>query len=228
VVALWLDGHGKEVRWEYIQTDDVFKIQILSQFFMNRRLHLRPSAASPDVLRDAAPAEVDRHVVDGTEAVSSAVVSRDGLRLRANAEALGAGAVDFGQVEMLAHRGVTMLLTQHRTGALGVQLIQYLSQRPIAFSRRMLATSVPFPTGRAAWDEHSEQLALVTCWASGGGLEADEPTSFSCARHTALWLTGSDVDRPMLMVHSFAAVLGIATVVWAVIRLSRCYHINIR
>lgn len=220
VVALWMQQGGREVRWEYIRAEGAFKIQILSRLFMNRRLDLRPTA--PDQLRGTATA-IARDV-EVQEKLPEAIQSYKQLQAL---EEASKGALDFGQVEMLAHGGVMTLLTKHRSGTLGAQLIQYVSSNPVAFSRRMIALSAQ--SGSAAWDDHDEHLALISCWATGGSFEADEPSAFACARHTVGWLTGSDFDRfaATATASAMAAVMCLSMALWSVSRLTRCVGLRL-
>eukprot|EP00440_Ansanella_granifera_P054876 gb/GFBE01059488.1/.p1 GENE.gb/GFBE01059488.1/~~gb/GFBE01059488.1/.p1 ORF type:complete len:431 (+),score=41.88 gb/GFBE01059488.1/:1-1293(+) len=193
VVALWLEPGGREVRWEYIRSSGSWQLQILSRLFMHRRLQLRTGSPQPD-----AP---------------SRALGSDRLQQLAEASKL---ALDPGQVQMLAHGDLMMLLTKHRSGVLGAQLVQYISARPITFSRRMLASNSL--SGSASWDTYAEQLAIVSCWATGGDFGANEPSAFECARHSAGWLADDDWNGPSIVLRCLGAVLGVAAICWSLVR----------
>eukprot|EP00931_Biecheleriopsis_adriatica_P006018 TRINITY_DN107486_c0_g1_i1.p1 TRINITY_DN107486_c0_g1~~TRINITY_DN107486_c0_g1_i1.p1 ORF type:complete len:629 (-),score=101.99 TRINITY_DN107486_c0_g1_i1:143-2029(-) len=202
VVALWLERGGHEVRWEYIRSSGGFQIQILSHLFMRRRLQLADESLRSPPLLDAQQADDRSH----SEQVGWLQQLEEASKL----------ALDPGQVQMLAHGNLMMLLTRHRSGILGAQLVQYISARPITFSRRMLASSSL--SGSATWDAYTDDLAVLSCWATGGAFEAHDPSAFECARHPAGWLADGDLNGPVLAARSLCAAFAIAVVCWFVVR----------
>lgn len=211
VAVLWLQRGGREVRWEYIQSRSA--LQLLSRLFSHRRLE----AELPGIVGEQEPQFQAngqllpwmlqaRSLFGATEdAVATPAATLVAENSVATEEA-SQGAVDAGQVALLAHSGLMMILTRNRVGALGAQLMSYgASPRPLAFRRRDFAAGGRL--ARSAWDTTSlGELAFVSCWAAGGGFEADDSPVFECARHSVRWFVGASV------LPGIGSVLAISTV----------------
>eukprot|EP00930_Biecheleria_cincta_P028691 TRINITY_DN20010_c0_g1_i1.p1 TRINITY_DN20010_c0_g1~~TRINITY_DN20010_c0_g1_i1.p1 ORF type:complete len:634 (-),score=72.11 TRINITY_DN20010_c0_g1_i1:227-2128(-) len=205
IIAVWLERSGREVRWEYLKSTGPWHIQFLSQLLMTRRLQLNP--------------ELLQHQLEHGEDLGETPPKFPSLRQASGRlqklEEASKHSLDPGQVEMLAYGNFMMLLTQHRSGILGAQLVQYVAVRPLTFSRHTLASSSLF--GSAAWDPFADELGVLSCWASGGALDADEPSAFECARHSAGWLVRDEVSGPMILARALGLVFAVAAFCWMVV-----------
>lgn len=205
VIALWLERSGREVRWEYLTSSGPWHIHFLSQLLMTRRLQLNPELSQTQLA----------HNQDALETLPKITSLRPVSGRLQELEEASKRSLDPGQVDMLAYGNFMMLLTQHRSGSLGAQLVQYVAARPLTFSRHTLASSSLF--GAAAWDSYAGKLAIVSCWASGGAFDADEPSAFVCARHGAGWLARNEVSGPMVLARTLCILFAVAALCWMLV-----------
>ncbi|CAK0799943.1 unnamed protein product [Prorocentrum cordatum] len=180
LAVLWLPHSGSEVRWEYVEAVPSSGLPPGPQ--LGRRLAPQQPVFDPQV---------------------GAVVRDDALGMLGSPQV----AIDVGQVSMVAHGGLMVLMTSDRAGSLGAQLMNYgATAQPVAFPRRQVTSGVQLT--RAAWDT-AEDLALVSCWAAGGALGSTDPSTFVCARRSLRWFVDVSAAPGLSSVLAFSSAFSL-------------------
>mmetsp|Transcript_131715 Transcript_131715/g.232910 ORF Transcript_131715/g.232910 Transcript_131715/m.232910 type:complete len:640 (-) Transcript_131715:204-2123(-) len=173
VTVFWLEDGGEMVRATILSPDS--SLMKRPSFGTDAST----SAAASTVTGQHQSLRVGRSSMERLQGATSVVTRR---RLLGATEETN--SVAAGQVAMIAHRALVVLLTNNGEGNLYAQLLNFGDGDPTP--RKQVASGVEF--ARASWDTAGQRLAIVFCWASGSVLQDDEPNGFTCVRRNAEWL----------------------------------------
>lgn len=232
-VALWLQGGGSEVRWEFRQGQSKETMAASSSTAAGsipRSLSqlLEQSWSYP--FATTSWASVRRLVERGFLQAASVVPRRwvaggdGGAHGFDLGSSLLSGGSSFGEVEgavsaassldghsaVLTTSGVMVLMKNSANGDLSVQLLDYASEwGPVAYPPHVAATGISH--ARAVWDHPpTGPPALTVCALMGGGVGGESAPEYVCLYRGVLWVAyanGLGLGMPLTIQMAIYAIL---------------------
>jgi len=236
-VALWLQGGGSEVRWEFrqgassqgstVSSSSVPRSLSSASSVLEQYRSWAPSWMPPAITSSwASVRQLVEHYFLMHRGQSAMAGAQDqgwaslrpegengmmrGWRAPLEAEdTLSAASSLSGQSAVLTTSGVMVLLKSSMYGELSVQLLDYASEwGPVAYPPHVAATGVSQP--RAVWDHPAEgPPALLMCSLKGGGAGGGD-AEYICLYRGVLWLAyanGLGLGMPLTIQMAIYAIL---------------------